>query len=1427
MKPQSGLLFLILGVSTLLRSFTTSQIELQYITPAVNSQCSKRSPCLTLEQLINSNVTKTLPDLSLMLLPGNHSLSSELTITNISSFRMMSSDSGDVSVTCNQVAKLTFVGVGMIEIEGVKFFGCGGNTVSNVNSFILVHSAFNGDNSSTTALILNDSSAAIRDSQFISNTVGMDVSYNNTSTDGDYKQVNVSIAGAMRITDRSDVNISRCFFDGNVAENGGALFAGNGSTVVISACTFTNTRGTVIYAIESVIEDEGSVYKNNTAFAGAVVYALLSNVSFLRSRFYRNKAEFKGGVILSYKSHLILDKCEAINNSANNSGVVNMLVGKLEIRECTFYQNSAQNVAGILNVETCSRVMISDSEFNSNSAESLGIFHTSSSNLYLMNTTIMNNSDNFKGVIHAQDSVIDSTYYLEISNNVGYLSVVYLVRCNASFHGTTTFENNSASFMMIDSNVTFVGNNNFKNNNNRKRLNKGNYWSLDEGGAVSSFLSLMYFDGETRFIENYSGKSGGAIFATESIIYFYGMVEVHSNVAEESGGGIYLYRTSLFCQGDSYITQNTITNNHVGLGGGIHAISSSIMITEQSHAIESDLFDRRTSQVAIYRDHNVSELIFVHNSARLGGGLYLDAYSKVYLLSFYTRINFTNNWAELGGAIFVNDNSTESVCASKSFSRPHIKTECFIQRLPHNRDGFKKIEFGIDEDPIVFNNNTANITGSVLYGGLLDRCTVSQLSDIYYEQYTSTNAIKIPIEGIKYFKMLSNRSFQDGDIASEPVRICFCEADSEHNCSYHPPPFKVMKGQEFYVTLAAVNQVNQSVRATIYSSVSPNGDLGVGQREKIIDDECTNVTYNVKSLENYETIKIHAEGPCHPIGISTVALKIIFTKCTCPTGFQVVHRRKRDCECECHSRLRSYLSNCSRSNSLTTTTIITRKSNNWIGYFEKDKGYLIYPHCPFDYCLLPSSDENINLTFPNGSDSQCAFHRSGLLCGSCLPNFSLSIGSSKCLRCNKAWPTRLLGVLLYGIIFGIILVTVILALDLTVATGTINGMLFYANVVSLSSNIFFQSETSNILTIAISWMNVTIGFDTCFIDGLDTEAKTWLGLVFPAYVFVLIIILIQLSKCSPKFGRLLGKGNPIAVLATLILLFYTKLLRNTIKIFSFAVLHYPNGSVDTVWRPDAKIKYFRGSHIPLVVVGIVIVVAVLIYTLLFLSWQWLLRMPNRKMFKFVRNTRLSLFVEANLAPYKPKYRFWMGLLLLVRIVLHLAPAFNLSNSSRVNLLVVGVSVTTLIVIRTYFGRYIYKRAFLDYLELTYLFNIVLLTIATAFYSDQNSKQAATYTSVSIALLIFVGIVVYHVVQLLRKCKCLKTTRAFLKTKVRKKRQNVDSGQHHLSMSLLSSQEAENSLEISTPTSSIVGLSPQHTLLKENRPHIDTKDDPNN
>ena len=83
--------------------------------------------------------------------------------------------------------------------------------------------------------------------------------------------------------------------------------------------------------------------------------------------------------------------------------------------------------------------------------------------------------------------------------------------------------------------------------------------------------------------------------------------------------------------------------------------------------------------------------------------------------------------------------------------------------------------------------------------------------------------------------------------------------------------------------------------------------------------------------------------------------------------------------------------------------------------------------------------------------------------------------------------------------------------------------------------------------------------------GMDFYWKTWIQLAFPAYILVLVVLVIVISEFSVKFAQTVGKRNPIATLNTLILLSYVKCLRTIILAFSFVTLSYPGGSHPVVW----------------------------------------------------------------------------------------------------------------------------------------------------------------------------------------------------------------------------------------------------------------------
>ena len=128
---------------------------------------------------------------------------------------------------------------------------------------------------------------------------------------------------------------------------------------------------------------------------------------------------------------------------------------------------------------------------------------------------------------------------------------------------------------------------------------------------------------------------------------------------------------------------------------------------------------------------------------------------------------------------------------------------------------------------------------------------------------------------------------------------------------------------------------------------------------------------------------------------------------------------------------------------------------------------------------------------------------------------------------------------------GIVLVFLMLFL---VANGTLNGLIFYATIIAVNKDIFFPPGKSNWLKVFIAWINLDFGIQVCYFDGMDMYTYTWLQFFFPVYIWTLVGIIIIISRHSIRITRML-RSNPIAVLATLFLLSYAKLLCTVITVF--------------------------------------------------------------------------------------------------------------------------------------------------------------------------------------------------------------------------------------------------------------------------------------
>ena len=381
----------------------------------------------------------------------------------------------------------------------------------------------------------------------------------------------------------------------------------------------------------------------------------------------------------------------------------------------------------------------------------------------------------------------------------------------------------------------------------------------------------------------------------------------------------------------------------------------------------------------------------------------------------------------------------------------------------------------------------------------------------------------------------------------------------------------------------------------------------------------------------------------------------------------------------------------------------------------------------------------------------------------CEQGLSLSLGSGRCLQCPKHWYQNLIGMIVVALIAGVILVIIIFALNMTIAIGTLNGILFYCNVIIANRYTFFASFSSpNFVTIFISCINLDIGFDVCFFEGMDGSAKAMIQLLFPAYIFLLVIIIIILSECSSKFARLAGKGNPVAVLTTMILLSNSKFFDAVIRSVSLLYLQPAYGSsnldiikLDQLQHTNPVFDIEKIGYV-LLTFGPVIFLLGVLYTTLVFSWQWLLFYSEKPIFKWVRYQKLCLFMEPHHAPYISKHRYWTGLLLFARILLFFEQVLNFSKNPQIDLMATIITVTCLLFFKSIISKRIYKNWFVDALENVIFLNLIVLAMLTWYRLNpgaQVKQSAVTYTSVSITFILFLLVVTFHALRYTRLHNC--------------------------------------------------------------------------
>ena len=171
---------------------------------------------------------------------------------------------------------------------------------------------------------------------------------------------------------------------------------------------------------------------------------------------------------------------------------------------------------------------------------------------------------------------------------------------------------------------------------------------------------------------------------------------------------------------------------------------------------------------------------------------------------------------------------------------------------------------------------------------------------------------------------------------------------------------------------------------------------------------------------------------------------------------------------------------------------------------------------------------------------------------------------------------------------------------------------------------------------------------------------------------------------------------------------------------------------DAVWFPDDKVKFFQGKHIPLFLVALLIIMVGLPYTVILFLWQWLVHAYRLRVFRWTRNAKRNAFIATYHVPYNRKYRYWTGLLLLLRVILYVTESVTVSSNHQALLVIIIFLVGGLIFMRSVIQIEVCKKSLVDTVHMVLYFNILASAVVSLydFKANITKQTAVAYTSTS-------------------------------------------------------------------------------------------------
>ena len=813
------------------------------------------------------------------------------------------------------------------------------------------------------------------------------------------------------------------------------------------------------------------------------------------------------------------------------------------------------------------------------------------------------------------------------------------------------------------------------------------------------------------------------------------------------GGNLNIYLTNI--NADYNIPSSTIENVTNNFITGIFHISNCLVTLtcdEQCHF--------QHNQPSVFYGHRSALTIngsvsFMNNTAIFGGAIRLI--DTVLYISTNTTVYFVNNFAIInGGAIKVELSLTniqsQDICPIQFVGLPPQQTI--------RDNNFREIKTTMDIDVLFQGNHARNRSNDLesIYANVFYICSWYPDTSVLTQLGPNTEVGESGFRDALYreaFNYGDGSTFDHLNISAIVPCICddannFSQKLNAVKCLENQPidlPDKVVPGRPFVISLTSLDTVgsvgySSELIGEAYNITSGKmfalDEFQTKREFSVGDQRCVEVDFTIYVHSKDESLLNVTKGN---LTLSVAIPRFITIHFNfvekCPIGF-VLDGINGQYACMCNAFL-TQVSNQGFSCDHFSGLIRPIRERSWLAAVDDDIQYV--ESCSPTLCDYAINDIRLDFSATNNGDVLCTNNHAGRACGDCVDGYSRVFGSDSCKKCGNVW---LITILLYAVL-GIILIVALFLLKFTVTVGAINGLVFFCNVMSINEKIFFNENIStfSFIRLFISIFNLDLGFEMCFYDGMNEIGKTGLQFVFPVYLWPMIIVIVYLSRWSHRFQVGVSKTS-VPVFATLILLSYAKLLRTAISVFSFVDIKSSTSGTLRAWRPDPSVGYLEGGHIALFVIAVLFLLFIFPFAISFTYPKILHHMYKKISF-------LYPFVDAFVAPYDDKYRFWFGLRALILIYLAIMETVIFADIEAL-LLSSIIVVGTFAIVQAYIRPF--KSSFINILDLTFTAIFLLMSSIVLYLNPTSngyeSSDIVVYCLGYVAFILFCVVVIYHI-----------------------------------------------------------------------------------